>query len=160
MLDEIRHHIAAHREVFHELETILVESGYDVISRSIVEDRVDVRTGRGLDAVDESLDGKKAWNDLLKRAKAFSIEKRGGGYWYLAGTAASGKYSATVEYVHAPLANSKYKACSPGYRKVACGECVVQVDEAWWIYYWWYPPDLSEGAYDQCAREGHVALGD
>jgi len=100
----------------------------------------------------------KAWN-LLRQSKAFHIEKRDGGFWYLAGTAESGKYSDTVAYVHDPLANSKYRVCAPEHKKIDCGECVVKVDHEWWIYYVWYPDDLGSGQFNQCLREGHIALG-
>ena len=154
--ENISDHIESSRERFRELETILIDSGYDVISRSIVEDQVNVQSGRGQEATNETLDEKKAWNELLNQTKAFHIEKREGGFWYLAGTAESGKYSATVAYVHDPLADTKYKACTPEHGRNDCGECVAKVNQEWWVYYWWYPDDLPTEEYSQCVRDGSL----
>ena len=139
--DEISNFVIENSEQFERLEQILIETGYDRISRSIIQDQVQVRTGRGANGIDETLEGKQEWNDLLKQLKAYNVEKRENGIWFLGGNAGDGNNLATVAYVHDSKAESRYDICSETRPSDAEGECLVKVDDEWFIYYWWHSAD-------------------
>ena len=138
---EISSFVLDNSEQLERLELILVESGFDKISRSTVQDRVQVQTGKGANSHREALEGKQEWNDLLWQLKAYNVEKRDDGFWFLSGNAGNENDLVTVAYIHDPAAASMYDTCADKKPSGAEGECVVKADDEWFVYFWWYPND-------------------
>ena len=91
-----------------------------------------------------------------------------------------GQAHTTYRYVHHPDAGSEFKQCLPSHRQIPCGECIVQIDDEWWITYRWFTDsftedgtdalingEISQAEYDQrseeaidtCWRDGYAAMG-
>lgn len=64
--------------------------------------------------------------------------------YYLGGQ----KQSAFISYTLSPTIKTKYRQCTPEFAKSRCGECIVHLEDDWWIKYGWEPssfvPDLQD----------------
>ncbi len=141
--DDVHSRFAKTRADLEKLEEILASSGYQTMEPSLTG-TVRLESYENDEYRTESIDNKTEWTKLFKSAQVMDISRFEGGFNFLISDTGWKDAYARYGYIHYPNLDADLKVCRPEYREAPCGECIVKLDDAWWLHYRWIPSNPND----------------
>lgn len=178
--EEAREHFEENRQDLQLLEQRLAATKYDSVKVSglkMAEGSYKVERFTRRDTLKDSAE----WNQLLMDANVNSVSRDKGAYFFsFGGDPFKGDSSGEIQFMHDSDGGSELIECESDFEDARCGQCIVKLDDDWWIDYEWYPDnvapevtkahadgELSDDQYwvafgnalDACVYEGYSLIG-
>ena len=187
--DELRENFTNNREAFDTLRTKIQGTEYIHLSMTGIygiprfnDSKHVVADMQGEDHIEqEIIENDPEWDDLFLAANVFAVAQHENVVTLrFIGALENKKRTTHAEYVCGVEQGESRKPCLPEHEKLRCGLCSVDLEDGWFIEYWWSPEEVVPGGLDlltndeipeeeywelfdqnlkQCRIDGYKAIG-
>ena len=156
--EELRRNFEENRVALESLEAKISGTKYFRVSQTGImgiprfndSDHV-VADFHGVEFVESDLiENDPEWEQFFRQAGVFSVSKyEDRATFGFVGSLPDKSRSIWVEYVRSAVQRKNLKPCLPEHKNLACGLCVVDLDDQWFLEYWWTPEDVIPDRYEE-----------
>ncbi len=149
------------REQVAALEAMLDESIYDIVDingNTITGHWFEGVPVEGQAAEQEQPENADRWAELLKEVGVWSIERTVIGELWLPidRDFMDHGFPGSASYVSSQYIHLEFRQCEREFANARCGQCLVGLEDDWWLVYRWMPLNLGDEIFDDW-QEGLVS---